>query len=403
MKGWREFVGSRRAGEDGFILPLVLVFLALGVLLLTPTLGHGFTSLEANRETNFRSQELHAADSGLEEGIYWLLHLRPGDEYEWNDSIVSYERVAPYELNDMDVYVTIEPLTGEDDQNTYKITSLAQRPGGTSSTVLAKAYVLPIIVMEEGEDPYEIDEYFFGDLAVDGDLELQTANAEVEGDVFVTGNLDLGQGSLIVGDVLADGDVELGQSANIHCNVLCTGGNLTLGQSADVDPKLLDSEIHFIGWESPDPPFELYLGQLATITGDIYADGPLKIIMTNPQVYMSGDIVVDGDLTIDIDTPSGDITGNLYCTGDVMITLGKDTNGIYDPDLGAPHEATLYYDDANKDYTIDLDEGDPDATYPTGEGLCANWPDNDCVLPEPEKDCPVFPDPTGDVLSWEIS
>lgn len=395
MKWWRGLALWLRSGEGGFILPLVLVFMALGLLFLTPTLGHAFTSLQANRETNLRADELHAADSGLEEGIYWLLHLRPGSEYVWNEDISSYERVSPYTLNDMAVSVTIEPILAEG--NTYKITSVAQRSDGTLSTVLAKAYVMPVITIAEGEDPYVIDDYFPGDLAVDGDLNLETANAEIDGDVFVSGNLDMGQGSLIVGDVLVEGDVTLGQSANIQCEVLCLTGNLDLGQSASTDPPTeLDSEIHFIG----GGPFQLNFANSAYVTGNIYADGPLTITLGQPQVFIHGDIIVDGDLSITINSPSGEITGTLYATGEnVLIHLEKKANGIfkppYDPDNDQP--ADLYHDE---DYPPVM-TGAGDATYPIPVP-CADF-ESECPLPEPDKDCPVFPDSEGKVLSWEIS
>ena len=400
MKKWWGFIQPLRTDEAGIILPLVIVFLALGLLLLSPALGHGFAGLQANRETNFRAQELHAADSGLEEAIYWLLHLRPGSEYTWDGS-TSFVR-NPYQLNDMDVYVAIEPLTGEDEGNTYKITSVAQRSDGTLSTVLAKAYVMPVITIAEGEDPYVIDDYFPGDLAVDGDLDLHTANAEIDGDVFVSGDLDLGEGSLIVGDVLVEGDVTLGQSAEIQCEVLCIEGNLNLGQSASTDPPTtLEAEVHFIGWKAGDPPFEISFANSASIIGDIFADGPLTINMDNPQTFIHGNIAAQGTLTISLASPGLEITGLLYVKdGDVSVHLQKKSAGIYDPDLGDPNPSTLYYDAT---YAYGQTGAVGDAVFPIGHD-CGDFTGGEpCEWPEPEKECPVFPDPEGKVLSWEIS
>ena len=47
-------------GEEGLILPLLLVLLAIGGLLIAPTLGHGYTSLASSSITEDRAQELHA-------------------------------------------------------------------------------------------------------------------------------------------------------------------------------------------------------------------------------------------------------------------------------------------------------------------------------------------------------
>ncbi len=60
--------------QRGIILPLVLVFLALGMLLLTPALGHGYSALAGTSIVESKAEEVHAADSGIEEGLYWLIH-----------------------------------------------------------------------------------------------------------------------------------------------------------------------------------------------------------------------------------------------------------------------------------------------------------------------------------------
>ena len=110
LRGW-----ARRCitGEDGIILPLLLVLLALGLLICAPTLGHGFTSLQGHRMTESRAEEMYAADSGVEEGLYWLTRGQPGTEYVWNEVEGEWTRSNFYEMNGMHVNVTIVPLTGE--------------------------------------------------------------------------------------------------------------------------------------------------------------------------------------------------------------------------------------------------------------------------------------------------
>jgi hypothetical protein len=67
---------GKRTGERGAILPLVLVFLALGLLLLTPALNLGFTSLVSTTTTEAKALELHAADAGVEDAYTGCCTLR---------------------------------------------------------------------------------------------------------------------------------------------------------------------------------------------------------------------------------------------------------------------------------------------------------------------------------------
>ena len=373
--------------EGGFILPIVLALFAIGMLAIAPTLGHGYTSLLANTTTESKAEELHAADSGVEEGLHWLTRSRAQDGLYVADNWATgpWVRSVPYVLNGKNVYVTIETYLPEQEENLFLITSRAEEPEGGGSTVLALVYAVPFVQIIEG--PWSISDDYAGDVAVDGNLIIETGNTTVNGTVTVTGNLELGQGAEIVGDVSADGSVTLGQSAIIQCNILCTGGDLTLGQSGDIVPQSTDveAEIHFLNSNHS----LLSFANTATVTGNIFAAGDLTIQMFNPQNSITGDIVVDGNLTIDLSASNskGSITGNLYATGDITILLSKDAD-IY----GEVHYVEGRY----------FPSGSDNATWPAPD----QYVDVDAlrsVMPQPQLDCPLFPSNDAEIQIWEIS
>ena len=106
----RSAIRKFRRNEEGIVLPLVLVLRAVGMLLITPTLGHGYTSLQASTTTQSRAEELYAADSGIEEGLFWLVNGHADNMYwDWDEDANEGTRVA-YEINRASVTVTVVPL-----------------------------------------------------------------------------------------------------------------------------------------------------------------------------------------------------------------------------------------------------------------------------------------------------
>jgi len=251
--------------------------------------------------------------------------------------------------------------------------------------------------------PQVITDDYVGDVVVDGSLTVGTGHTTITGDVVVfgePGTLDMGQGSAIVGDVYAEGDVTMGQSSNIHCDVLCTEGNISMGQSTLIDPPAaeLTTEIHFLGPGSGSVDYGTDVGHYlvfentATLWGNIFSEGDLTIEINKKHTDVYGKVIVDGDLTIIMDgsEAQGSVNDDLYATGDVTIQLDpkKAAAGIF---------GTLYYDDEST-YTSGPFNG---ATYPDEE-VCTDF-ESDCTLPEPLQTCPGVPDPNARVISWEIS
>lgn len=338
--------------QDGIILPLVLVFLAVGLLLLAPTLGHGYSAIAGTSVTESRAEELHAADSGIEEAIYWITRHQPG-KYEWNEDEGRWERTNPYLLNSKIVDVTITPEPG-DDEHLYRIVSRAEDPDSEgSSTVLALVFAVPFAEYIEGDE--NINSSHSGDLVVDGNLTVSQGQTTIDGNVTVHGNLEMGQSTSIQGSVTSTGDVTLGQVAHIEGDALCVGGDLHLGQGAE-----LVAEVHMLNEEGST----IYIGQgnHDAITGDIFSEGDLTVHISQ-NAYIIGNIYSKGTVHLQFDGPQASMSGIVY------------------------HCETPY-----------ATAGHRNASFPSSQ-YC---PACDCVI-EPEFDCDLLSPNQAQILEWEIT
>ena len=341
-------------GQDGIVLPLVLVFLALGLLLITPTLGHGYSALAGTTVMENRAEELHAADSGIEEAIYWITRHQPGDEYEWNATNERWERRNPYSLNSKLVHVTIKPETAEG-EHLYRIVSRAEDPNGSGSTVLAFVFAMPFAEILDGDQSIgNQDPVPTNDIVVNGALNVNQY-ATIPINVYLTGDLTLENNSTMTGTITAEGDVTLAQNATITTSQICVGGDLTLGNNSKLNADVVLT--------NPDGA-SLRLTQAgAQITGDVFAYGDLSIFIAN----------------------NASIVGNLYCWGDVHLRLDGPNSSI---------SGTIYRCEGNA-FTYQKHQ---QATLPNAvacEDECQ------CLL-TPSEDCPNFPTNEAQIWDWEI-
>jgi len=281
-------------GEDGIILPLLLVLLALGVLMIGPTLGHGFTNLQANRIVENRAEELYAADSGIEEGLYWLISGRETNLYwSWDDDEETGTR-TPYVVNGATVAVNVEalPSMGE---NYYRIDSVATGPDGTT-TVLSQVWAAPQ-VLEDFDDLGPHDTYD-GDVYLEDDGTLQS-HQQINGDVVATEDLTLNAQSGIDGSISVAGDFIQHSHTTVTGNI-CGGGNLTFKAQCtlegDIYLELDDGESATIELQGQSTVGDIYIattGSSASVTihlnnkdemGDVYVMPSVTLVQNfHPQ------------------------------------------------------------------------------------------------------------------------
>ena len=127
-------------GEKGQALILVLILMLLGGLIIAPMLSYMSTGLWTGKEVyEYRMAEFYAADSGVENAIYFAKNNRnllPTDP----DTPVT---VPTADVNGKTLAVQIEMT---DQTDTYKETSTATSASDKSTTIVAYVELSPLRV-----------------------------------------------------------------------------------------------------------------------------------------------------------------------------------------------------------------------------------------------------------------
>jgi len=320
-------------GQEGYVLPIVLLLLVMGALLVIPTLQYASTSLKAHQVTETKGKELYAADSGVEDAFHWLSNGQEAGAYSWDDVEQVWKRDGYY-INESSVNVTVERVQ-ELGTAIYRITSAATSADG-SSTVLSTVCTIDIY---EGDFDVGNDDTYYGDTYVEGNVTLGQ-NAGIVGSIGATGNVALAQESSITGDVDVDGNIELGQGVSVEGNVsadgditmeqggnitgtVCAGGNITLANEVEII-----GDVHVGG--------DLFFANEGRIEGNIWADGDIDITFEN-KGQIVGVIYATGNITITFGHPQAEIDGSVYATGDIYTEDSDQITGTINPDYtGAP-------------------------------------------------------------------
>lgn len=142
----KTVIGKLIKEEKGQILTMVLLLLIIGSLLIAPTLANASTTLIAGRMYNERSQQLYAADAGVEDALHKL-------SKQWdNPNMPKSDTDPPWtyslaDLNNKKLSVSItKTATGQ--QTPFHIVSTASG-GSSSTTVDTYALATPIFLKVE--------------------------------------------------------------------------------------------------------------------------------------------------------------------------------------------------------------------------------------------------------------
>ena len=374
MKILRRALKTVNREQKGQVLIVVLILLLVGGLMIPPMLNLSATNLKVHRMIESNALRLYAADSGVEDGLHWLINgKQTGWSWTWDEDSGSGTR-DPYTLNNNSVDVTIEMLE-EQGSNKYKITSWATGMDG-STTVLSTAWA---IVWIEGDQEYTAqDPPPAGDIHVNGDCDIK--GVSVSGNLTAEGNVTIRTTGDIEGSVYIEGNFEIGESGTVTGDVVCVTGNITMENSGPID-----ADIHFLG---DDCTFTLNNSNPdAKVNGNIWADGNLTILMSN-QSNIAGNIYApDGNITIIMDNSAhiyGD--GNVYApNGNVYIELNSPQCLI---------EGTVYVA-GEENITIVNPHGVPEPTIV--------YPYTVADPPFTIASCPIFPDSSVKTFTYEIT
>jgi len=260
--------------ESGQALITVLVLLALGGLLVVPTLNLASTNLNYHQVVEKNTLETYAADSGVR---YALCKLG-------NNPGKFGPEPLPSAVNDRTVNVTAEYIGG----NIYKITSTATTDSGSSTSI--ESYV-------------EVKASLFSNAitVTDGDLLLE--GSTTDGDIYASGGGTVRE-SVVTGTITKNGTEEF--------DLLDTEPYKTEAQNGGIIEG------------------NLILGAGTHTLGPIYITGYLKIqegaeVTLGGTVYVEGSEKMDGNLAIHIEAGSSLTgTGNLIAEeGDIKIEVAR--------------------------------------------------------------------------------
>jgi len=165
----KAIMKAARRGQDGNVLIMVLILLVVGGLILTPLLGLMSTGMVAGQVYENKTDELYAADAGVEDAI-WKIENDVPDSYP-------YQYTEPLVVNDKNVTITIfredlDPTCGE--QLNYQIISTATSEDGSNTTIDTHLSVSYMDLSAFLENAIVSDDTIWlkGDTAVNGDVWL---------------------------------------------------------------------------------------------------------------------------------------------------------------------------------------------------------------------------------------
>ena len=290
-----KFVERILRGEKGHGLDLVLTLLGVGGLVMAPLLGLTSTGLLAGQVYEQKTDELYAADAGVEYGIW---HLQQGG---------SVDDVLEFTLNDKAVTVEMEELPHDCyELATYEITSTATDQDGSDTTVLAQVTGITLYMDEMFFDHNAGTVYIPNNVYVEGDVYI-SSEVHIVGDLKAGGNAVLNEGSLIGGIVCVAGDLELNNNATIEASIY-VGGDLTMNNLATIQ-----GDVNVVG--------HVTMTGGAVVLGGIHAGGNTNV--DGKDALVDGDVCASGN--VQVAGQNALVDGNVSAGGTITAEEGRIT------------------------------------------------------------------------------
>ena len=341
--------------EKGQALPLAILTLMIGMLVITPFLGHASANFIGSRTYEQSLTELYACDSGIEYAIWSLM----SGNLEVAEG--STELLPQFSINEKTVTTTVENL-GE---QIYLVTSTATSPDSHSTTI--ESYVSYGDGGWTGDGDIEGD--VEGDVYVDGDVNVDS-NATVDGSIYSTGSVTLDNNAEVTGDVVADGDLDLSNNAVIGGDVAASG-DLTLDNNSEIGSIEVVGNVCAGG--------TITLDNNTVIYGNVFTNGN---ILLNGNAIIKGDVFVGTDIATIVLNNNAIIEGNIYITGSVTTRIQLAIN-------------SRIYEDVYATGTINNIIRESNILGDVHEEYTGSYP--------PGPDCPEMGDPGGGtgIVSWD--
>jgi len=172
--------------EKGQTLILTLVLLVVGGLITASLLAYMSTGLITGEVYERKTAELYAADAGVEDALWQLKQLDPvSDKVPTTPELPPLPYPLGSAVNDKDIEVTIDMISGTTGGGIYKVTATATSAGGSNTTIESYVQTMPL--------------FWNNAITSTSDIQLQPGS-EVYGDVM--GNLTKeGEGGTVYGNI----------------------------------------------------------------------------------------------------------------------------------------------------------------------------------------------------------
>jgi len=267
---------SLRNGEAGQALVMALILLALGAVLVVPTLNLAFTSIKYHELIEGKTLESYSADSGVEY-VLCKLYNAPGAYTDPDNPLQE-----SFTINERAVTVTAKYVQS----GLYQITSRATSVNGRSTTI--ESYVR----LDVGAFAYAVATDMGGNMELEYTIVDSSLEEPGQGNIHSNTDIEL-TSCTIDGDAFAVGTITGG--------TVIPPGIPTEDSSPIFFPEV-DSDLYEQLARAGDPP---YLG-VYKVTG-IEHLGPL---------YIYGDLIVENDATLILE-------GTIYVTGIIRVEKGN--------------------------------------------------------------------------------
>jgi len=130
--------------EKGQTMILALILLVVGGLIMAPLLAYMNTGLIAGGVYERRTDELYAADAGVEDALWQLKQLEPDPDIPTTPEKPPLTYTLNSTVNDKTIEVTIDMISGTQGGGIYKVTSTATSAGGSNTTIESYVQTMPL-------------------------------------------------------------------------------------------------------------------------------------------------------------------------------------------------------------------------------------------------------------------
>jgi len=388
----KTIVKEAARNEKGNTLTIVLIVLVVGGLILAPLLGLMGAGVLAGQVYENKTDELYAADAGVEDAI-WKIKDNVPDSYP-------YDYPEPLTVNDMSVNVTVfredlDPTCGE--QLNYQIISTATSEDGSGTTINAQLSVSYMDLSAFLENAIVSNDTITlkGDTVVNGDVWLpDEEDLLVDSHVTLNGTVrDQDEYELVwptaeqfstyyMEDV--EGAYDPGVFIDIrYFNPKTIGpwyreGSLGVDNTGDPDTLVLEDTIYIAGNLEFIQPGASHNYTINLNGHTIFVEGDFTLASTSIGICGSGCVIAVGDVNFQPNIVGGedDFVLVMSITGETFVHPSGDFTGCIVGDAHVqlqPGSTISWISPEGKGLDVPLGVGDDDRLPPVTGLSIVSW------------------------------